>query len=373
MKTFEKVSVWVRHLPLLERAEWLWGPVRPIYEQAVSHFGRKGLERLINGSDRILVSPRARDVSEKYELDVWRALMAELRPGDTFVDVGAYIGLYTIAVGLRLRGSGRIIAFEPDDHNFSLLQQHVRLNGLEKQIELHQCAVSAKDGQCCFSAKFLLPVPPRLARRKSRNHCPSHHTGQCICRQADRYSKDRCGGLRRDGITRSVRPVALTGASTTHGVCRSSSLCLVITGDDERVPPQLAYCVRLSYGNTIWRASQKYRAIWRDRGEDYELIEHLTKRVATAVLGAAWHAIIPEQRPIPHNKWACGLEIACEMIAFYDVPPAYYTSNLRTPPDIRLLNIHLGCSPNADGKYLWWEWTLPAHSILNCLSILVYR
>ena len=153
MKTFEKVSVWFRHLPLLEHAEWLWDPVRPIYQRAVSHFGQNGLERLINGSDRILVSPRARDVSEKYELDVWRALMAELRTGDTFVDVGAYIGLYTIAVGLRLRGSGRIIAFEPDNHNFSLLQQHVRLNGLEKQIELHQCAVSDKDGQCCFSAE----------------------------------------------------------------------------------------------------------------------------------------------------------------------------------------------------------------------------
>jgi FkbM family methyltransferase len=153
MKTFEKMSVWIRHLPLLEHAEWLWNPVRPIYQRAVSHFGENGLERLINGSDRILVSPRARDVSEKYELDVWRALMAELRIGDTFVDVGAYIGLYTIAVGLRLRGSGRIVAFEPDNHNFSLLQQHVKLNGLEKQIELHRCAVSDKDGQYCFSAE----------------------------------------------------------------------------------------------------------------------------------------------------------------------------------------------------------------------------
>ena len=153
MKIFEKVSVWIRHLPLLEHAEWLWNPVRPIYQRAVSHFGERGLERLINGSDRILVSPRARDVSEKYELDVWRALMAELRTGDTFVDVGAYIGLYTIAVGLRLRGSGRIIAFEPDNHNFSLLQQHVKLNGLETKIELHPCAVSDKDGRYGFSAE----------------------------------------------------------------------------------------------------------------------------------------------------------------------------------------------------------------------------
>ena len=79
MKTLEKMSVWIRHLPLLEHAEWLWNPVRPIYQRAVSHFGENGLERLVNGSDRILVSPRARDVPEKYEPNVWRALMAELK------------------------------------------------------------------------------------------------------------------------------------------------------------------------------------------------------------------------------------------------------------------------------------------------------
>src|SRR3954470_912629 len=114
MKTFEKVSTWLRHLPSLERADWLWNPARPIYQRAVNHFGRNGLERIINGSDRILVSPRARGVSETYEPDVWRALMADLRPGDTFVDVGSFIGLYTVAVALRLRGFGRVIAFEPD-------------------------------------------------------------------------------------------------------------------------------------------------------------------------------------------------------------------------------------------------------------------
>src|SRR5262245_13135361 len=141
MKTVEKLSKWVRHLPLLERADWIWDPVRPIYQRAVGYFGRNGLERIINGSDRILVSSRVRSISEKYEPDVWRALMAELRTGDTFVDVGAFIGLYTIAVGLRLLGSGQVIAFEPDGKNFSLLREHVKLNGLEGRVELYQAAV----------------------------------------------------------------------------------------------------------------------------------------------------------------------------------------------------------------------------------------
>jgi len=143
---------WVRHLPLLQRANWLWDLIRPIYEGAINHFGRDGLERIINGSDRILVCPKARSVSETYEPEVWRALMTEVRMGDTFVDVGAFIGLYTIAVAHRLGGSGRVIAFEPDGRNFSLLQEHVRLNRLERSIELRRAAVSDKDGRSCFLA-----------------------------------------------------------------------------------------------------------------------------------------------------------------------------------------------------------------------------
>src|SRR5438270_459935 len=121
MKSFEKISMRIRHLAILEHAGWLWNPVRPMYEQAVKYFGRRGLERTINGSDRILISPQARGVTENYEPDVWRALMGELKAGDTFVDVGAFIGLYSIAVALRLRGLGRVIAFEPDNRNFSVL------------------------------------------------------------------------------------------------------------------------------------------------------------------------------------------------------------------------------------------------------------
>jgi FkbM family methyltransferase len=152
MKTFEKVPIWVRHLPLLEHADWLWNLLRPIHRLTVGYFGRNGLERVVNGSDRILISPQMRGMSEVYEPDVWRILLSELRIGDTFVDVGAFVGLYAIAVASRLHGTGRIVAFEPDSHNFSILQEHIRLNGFQGQMELHQSAVSDQVGQSCFLA-----------------------------------------------------------------------------------------------------------------------------------------------------------------------------------------------------------------------------
>lgn len=118
----------------------------------MAHWGRNGLARVLNGTDRILVSPEARGTPETYEPDVWRALMAEIRTGDTFADVGAFIGLYAGAVGLRLKGAGKVVAFEPDRRNFSLLEKHMKLNGLEAQAELHRVAVSDKAGECAFLA-----------------------------------------------------------------------------------------------------------------------------------------------------------------------------------------------------------------------------
>jgi FkbM family methyltransferase len=55
-------------------------------------------------------------------------------------------------VALRLSGSGRVVAFEPDGRNFSLLTEHVRLNGLEGQVELRQAALSDKEGRASFLA-----------------------------------------------------------------------------------------------------------------------------------------------------------------------------------------------------------------------------
>ena len=102
MNAFEKISTWVRHLPVLEQAQWLWTPLRPVYDRAVNRLARNGLERIVNGTDRILISPKFRGIPQEYERDVWRALMSELKADDTFVDVGAFVGLYTIAVARRL-------------------------------------------------------------------------------------------------------------------------------------------------------------------------------------------------------------------------------------------------------------------------------
>ena len=151
MHSAEKICTTLRHAGVLAQADWLWDRVRPFYDRIVARAGQRGLERTINGTDRLLLLPAYRSVQETYEPDVWRSLMSDVRLGDVVADVGVYIGLYTVALAQRVGTTGRVVAFEPDPSNYMVARQHVVLNGLSERVELIQTAVGAKDGQVGFS------------------------------------------------------------------------------------------------------------------------------------------------------------------------------------------------------------------------------
>jgi hypothetical protein len=98
MRTVEKCCLALRHSKYLHQADWVWKSVRPIYDHAVSLLGRGGLERVMNATDPILVTPQFRCLGERYESEVWRSLMKEIKPADIFADVGVFIGLYTVVL-----------------------------------------------------------------------------------------------------------------------------------------------------------------------------------------------------------------------------------------------------------------------------------
>lgn len=75
-----------------------------------------------------------------------RLIEALLAPGDCFVDVGAHIGMHTLAAGRALQGRGVIHAFEPYDATRQQLQKSVWLNGLAGIATVHASAVSDRAG-----------------------------------------------------------------------------------------------------------------------------------------------------------------------------------------------------------------------------------
>jgi len=52
------------------------------------------------------------------------------KPGDVFLDVGAYIGWYTIQAARAVGSSGRVIAMEPDLSNRLQLETNLSLNNI---------------------------------------------------------------------------------------------------------------------------------------------------------------------------------------------------------------------------------------------------
>jgi len=64
-----------------------------------------------------------------YEVRETRLLNQLLQPGDTFVDVGANIGWYTLLAANQVGPTGRVFAFEPSRVVFGHLVDNVRLSG----------------------------------------------------------------------------------------------------------------------------------------------------------------------------------------------------------------------------------------------------
>jgi len=52
------------------------------------------------------------------------------KPGDVFLDVGAYIGWYTIQAAKAVGPSGMVVALEPHAYNRNQLEENLALNGL---------------------------------------------------------------------------------------------------------------------------------------------------------------------------------------------------------------------------------------------------
>jgi FkbM family methyltransferase len=183
MQIFERLSIAVRHSSWLGQADWLWNKVRPHYDQLLALLAHSGLERNINGTDLIRVLSQFRGVSEIYEPEVWTHFMSSVRPGDTIADVGAYIGLYTIALAKRVGASGKIVAFEPTPKTFAALKAQVELNGVSNQVELIQSAVGIQDGSVSFEAD--------KASQACISRVPTHCAQTVQCLRLDTVFADR--------------------------------------------------------------------------------------------------------------------------------------------------------------------------------------
>jgi FkbM family methyltransferase len=151
MRRLERWASRIRHSRLLENASWLNDWIRPHYIRMLAFLNPRGLVRNINGSDVIRVPADMYGTPDEYEPEVWRRIMSEVRPNDVIADVGAYVGLYTVALAQRVGPLGQVYAFEPDAESFCILRRHVECNGVGDWVHMLPYAVGAHSGTVTFT------------------------------------------------------------------------------------------------------------------------------------------------------------------------------------------------------------------------------
>ena len=129
--------------------------------------------------------------------------IAQFRPEDVLVDVGANVGMYTVWAA-KTRGV-RVFAFEPESQNYGLLNRNLVMNGLGEQVKAYCLALSDRAG---FSELHLASLDAgaschQLGEKVDFNHRPAQPKFSQGCVSA------RLDDLVRDGVVASPQHIKI--------------------------------------------------------------------------------------------------------------------------------------------------------------------
>ena len=95
--------------------------------------------------DSVLSKP----IYEGFEVDEMSFLQSTLKEGDTFLDIGSNIGLFSLLASKKVGSTGKVIAFEPTPLTYSRFQENIILNNFSN-IDARQIALSNTKGEMKF-------------------------------------------------------------------------------------------------------------------------------------------------------------------------------------------------------------------------------
>jgi FkbM family methyltransferase len=85
-------------------------------------------------------------IDEIFGADVYHDFFSKIRRGDMFIDIGANIGIVSVAAGLR---GAKIIAFEPNPQVTALLRENILLNNIPATI--YEKGIAGRSGKRNFN------------------------------------------------------------------------------------------------------------------------------------------------------------------------------------------------------------------------------
>ena len=165
--------------------------------------------------------------------DYWSSDQAELRflwnflrPGMTFLDIGAYHGIYSVVAAKGLASQGCVIAFEPSARERHRLALHLQMNGARISIEPY--AITSQAGSFRFftvtsgftsmNSLAFPPVQNPVRETRVRGVCLDEYLATREMAKVDLLKIDIEGG----------ELSAFRGAPLTLGLVRPVIICEVL-------------------------------------------------------------------------------------------------------------------------------------------------
>lgn len=108
--------------------------------------------------DRHLVYWARHAADSEPETIAW---IATFKPGQTLIDVGANVGMYSLLAAAK--GAGRVVAVEPNPNSFAVLTRNIAANRLEPVVVPVYAALSNRHGL----------VAMRLSGNAAARCCPA--------------------------------------------------------------------------------------------------------------------------------------------------------------------------------------------------------
>lgn len=87
---------------------------------------------------------------EPTEMKIFKKI---IKKGSIFVDIGANFGYYSLLAANLVGKKGKVLAFEPDPYNCSILRKNIKLNNFSN-IDLYDKAVADKKGNLTLFVSF---------------------------------------------------------------------------------------------------------------------------------------------------------------------------------------------------------------------------
>ena len=151
-----------------------------------------------DGNDRCVVDK---------EEGTMRWIDGEVRAGDIFMDIGANIGIYTLAAAHRVGKKGRVYAFEPHKVNGITLLRNLEASGLADRVDFFACALSDAPA-CSPSIMFRSPrhrAAASWAMRAWRGRAAISSRPRARCWRRSASTSWMANGVIKDTETRENR------------------------------------------------------------------------------------------------------------------------------------------------------------------------